>query len=639
MTLRPLRRRQFLGAASAAVATSLLAACGGSQAVVLPTRTPAPSGSAPATTGQTSGSVAAPTVVGQASPSAVPANLPDVPRNQTLIMSVSDSDNQFTDAEVHNPFLPTVTQRTGWHFAFEPFYFYDPVWNDRVSAPPGLTGSKGEIPYQAESYQYTPDFTELTIRLRPTITWSDGQPFTASDVLFTITMLRDNAPDLNFAFDMKNAVKVVQALDPLTVKFTLNAPNPNFMFQYFQWQQDAGLPIVPEHIFKAQSDLKKFTNHDIARGWPVVTGPWKLVFSSPTQKFWDRRDDWWGAKGGFHPLPAIKRIIVLPHYADAKKTQLLSSGEIDCSHYIGPADAKTALSRNPKLQVFNAARKEPFGALDANTAVLKINCAKPPYNDPDIRWALNHALNRKQIVDVGYQGSGDYTVLPLPAYAAMQPYFDAVKDILQQTPIDAYAPQKTATIMQSKGYIKASDGLWAKDGSRFSFSILSVPNRYDALVAVIAQQLRQAGFDATFKSPTNFATLAATGDAEVMMDGQADSVRDPYLSMRQYHSRYAVPLGQTAQYYFRWKNSEYDALIDQMATLPASAPQFMELWHKAMAIWIPNLPALPIVQWYQICPVNTQYWQRWPNTDSPYTTPASWHRGAAGLFLNTIQPA
>lgn len=637
MSMRVLRRRAFLVAASAAAAASLLAACSGSdQAIVLPTKTPAASGSAPALTGQPAAS--SPTAVGQAPSTTVPADILQVPRSQTLIMSVSDSDNQFTDAETHNPFLPVISQRTGWHFAFEPLSFYDPVWTDTVSAPPGLSGSKGEIPYQAESYQFNPDFTELTVKLRPNITWSDGQPFTTSDVVFTINMLRDTAPDLNFSFDMKNAVKDVQALDPLMVKVTLNAPNPSFMFQYFQWQQDTGLPIVPEHIFKGQPDLKKFTNHDLAKGWPVVTGPWKLVFSSPTQKLWDRRDDWWGAKSGFHPLPAIKRIIVLPHFADAKKTQLLSSGEIDCAHYIGPADARTTLGRNPKLQVFNAARKEPFGALDANTAVLKLNCAKPPYNDPDIRWALNHALNRKQIVDVGYQGSGDYTVLPLPAYPAMQPYFDAVKDVLQQYPIDAYDPQKTAAIMQSKGYAKGSDGFWTKDSNRFSFSILSVPNRYDALVAVIAQQLRQAGFDATFKSPTNFATVAATGDAEVMMDGQADSVRDPYLSMRQYHSRYAVPLGQNAQYYFRWKSAEYDAIIEQMATLAAGTPQFMDLWHKAMAIWIPNLPALPVVQWYQICPVNTQYWQRWPNTGIPYTTPASWHRGAAGLFLNTLQP-
>ena len=332
MAMRRLYRREFLVAASAAAAASLLAACGGgnSQEVVLPTKTPAASGSAPATTGQSAAS--SPAVVGQASPAAAPAGVPQVPRNQTLIMSVSDSVDQMNDSEIHNPFLPTA-QRTGWHIAFEPLYFYDSVWNEKASAPPGLTGSKGEIPLPSGEVRINPDFTELTIKLRPGITWSDGMPFTSSDVVFTINMLRDNgaiASTLNFAFDMRNAVKDIVAIDPLTVKFTLNSPNPNFMIQYFQWVQDQGIPIVPEHIFKGQPDLKTFTNHDISKGWPVVTGPWKLVFSSPTQKIWDRRDDWWGAKTGFHPLPAVKRVIILPRYEDPKLTDLAAAGEIEC---------------------------------------------------------------------------------------------------------------------------------------------------------------------------------------------------------------------------------------------------------------------------------------------------------------------
>ena len=69
--------------------------------------------------------------------------------------------------------------------------------------------------------------------------------------------------------------------------------------------------IVPEHIFKGQ-DPQTFTNFDLAKGWPVVTGPYKLVYSDPQQKIWDRRDDWWGAKTGFHPLPAPERMIFLP---------------------------------------------------------------------------------------------------------------------------------------------------------------------------------------------------------------------------------------------------------------------------------------------------------------------------------------
>ena len=67
------------------------------------------------------------------------------------------------------------------------------------------------------------------------------------------------------------------------------------MFTFFQWYQDQGFPIVPKHIFTGQDPLA-FTHKDISKGWPVMTGPWKLVFADPTQKIWDRRDTWWGAR-------------------------------------------------------------------------------------------------------------------------------------------------------------------------------------------------------------------------------------------------------------------------------------------------------------------------------------------------------
>ncbi len=641
MSTRRMHRRGLLGAIGATAAASILAACSSNnQSVDLPTKTSAPSGqavSSPATTGQIKADQ--PTAVGQASPAAVSSGIPQVPRNETLIMSVSDTINQMNDVEVQNPFL-TNAQRTGWHFAFEPFYFYNPFWNAKVSAPPGLTGNNGEIPYQAESYSFNPDYTELAVKLRPNITWSDGQPFTSGDVVYTINMIKENAPDLNFSFDIKNAVKEIVALDALNVKFMLTAPNPNFMLQYFQWVQDQGFPIVPEHVFKVQSDLKKFTNYDIDKGWPVVTGPWKLVFSSSTQKIWDRRDDWWGAKTGFHPLPAMKRIIILPNFEEPKLTQLLSAGEADVTHTLQPSNTKIVLSRNPKVEVFTTDNKPPYGPIEARADILGFNCTKPPYNDPEIRWALNHAINRKQIIDVGFQGASDYTVFPFPSYPVMKPYLDAVQDILQKYPIDAYDPKKTAEIMQKKGYTKDSDGFWAKDGKRLSFVMLSTPGFYENYIPIVTQQLRQAGFDSAYKYPTNYATLAATGDVEVFVGGiTGTATRDPYGNLRQFHSRYVKPNGEAALYPFRWANTDYDKIMDQMSTTPAGTPQFMDLWHKAMEIWIPNLPAIPTVQPHQICPVNTAYWKGWPNEQDPYTSPASWQRGAAALFIDTLKPA
>lgn len=633
-------RRQFLATLSTGALAMLAAACGtNNQPIELPTKTPAPAGQASAAPSAAAPASAAGPATG-ASTAPAPADVPTVPRNQTLILSVSDEINQMADTDIMNPFLLSA-RRTGWHFSYEPFYYYDSVWNDKTSAPPGMKGEKGEIPYQAESYAYNPDYTELTIKLKPNVTWSDGKPFTTDDVIFTINMLKDNAPKLNFSTNIKLWVKDIAAVDKQTVKFSLTQPNPQFMFQFFQWYQDQGFPIVPKHIFEGKDPLA-FTHKDIAQGWPVTTGPWKLVFADPTQKIWDRRDTWWGATTGFRKMPAMKRVIVLPHFEDAKLTQLLAAGEVDATHNLFAADTEVALARNPKLVTFVVSKKPPYGAIDGWVNAVKVNCMAKPFDDKEVRWALNYAMNRKQIIDVGFKGSGDYTVLPFPAYAGMKPYFDSVKDLLEKTPVDVYDPNKTAQIMQSKGYAKNSDGFWSKDGKVLSFTMNNSPGFFLNFAPVIVAQFRQAGFDASFKNPTNAGTLQNEGNVEVWIGGHQGGVRDPYLTLNQFHSRYVLPIGQAVggdNGQNRWTNKEFDAIIDEMSKVAPASSKYMDLYHQAMAIWIPELPTIPTVQWYQICPNNTAYWKGWPNEENPYTTPAGWHRGAAGLFIGALEPA
>jgi peptide/nickel transport system substrate-binding protein len=634
-----LSRRHFVGAGMTALLAAIAAGCA-DQSVPVPTKAPDVAAK-PTTAAQPAGAAPAqPTAAPAAAEASVPSGaqgVPQVPRNETLIMSVSDTLNQFTDVTLQNPFV-TGALRTGWHFAFEPLFFYNPFWSTQVSGPAWNPGKNGEIPYLAEGYEYSGDFRELTVKLRPGVTWSDGKPFTANDVVFTITMLRDNAPRLTWSFDMKHWVKEIAAVNEHTVKFTLNNPNPHFMSSFFMWHMDIGFPMVPEHIFKGQ-DYTTFTNYDLAKGWPITTGPWKLVHSSPEQKIWDRRDDWWGAKTGFRRLPSMKRIVVVPRVDDAKKAQLLASGQVDTTHNIQPADTEVALSRNPKLQVFTADGKAPYGSLDWWTNAMGFNCSKPPFDDAEMRWAINHAIDRKQIIDVGFKGAGQSTVLPFPAYPAMKPYFDSVKPIMDRHPVDAYNPEKTAQIFQKKGYTKDGEGFWTKDGTRFSLVLMLPAGFFQHFAPVIVTQLRRAGIDASFKSPSNASSLMAQGDVDAFLNGHGGGIRDPYRTLFHFHGSQIAPTGQEAPRPHRWKNAEFDSLVDQMGQVPSGSTKFMELYNKAMEIWIPELPVIPTVQWYLICPVNTAYWKGWPTEANPYTAPAMWHRGAATLVINSLEPA
>jgi peptide/nickel transport system substrate-binding protein len=649
MTSRLSRRRFFVSTAGLSL-TVIAVACN-SQAIEIPT---------PSAAASTTGSAAAPASAATAAPAQSASTAPaasavqpaattpqptapvepafqTLPRAETMVISVSDTVGQMTDAGVSNPFLNSQL-RTGWQFLFEPLYFYNAQWTTAVNGPKWSKGTAGEIPYLATNYTYNQDFTQVSVTLRNGVTWSDGQPFTANDVVFTLNMLVQNAPKLVWSSAMKLWIKDVTAVDPHTVNITLTGPNPRFFFDYFAWKGDIGFPIVPEHVFKGQDPLT-FNNQDLAKGWPIATGPWKLVHSTALEKFYDVRPDWWGAKTGFAPLPRPKRVIVIPRYEDAKLSQLLIANQVDATHNIDPADAELVLAKNPKLAVRAPDRSKPWGWISFWANHVGFDCAKPPFNDPEIRWALNYAMSRDQIVSVGFKNDTVKSVLPFAAFPGMQPWFDETKDILTEYPVDTYDLKKTDQIMQSKGYAKDQGGFWAKDGKRFSFVIITQSGFFENFAPVIVALWRKAGFDASYKAASNAGTLETDGTADVWIDGYQGSYKDPYYGLEAFHSRHSAPLGQAADFGYRWNNKDFDALLDQMARLPASDPQFHSLYRQAITLWIKDLPALSTVQWTAICPVDTLYWKNWPSSDYPYTDPQMWQRGQAGLVINTVDPA
>ncbi len=124
------------------------------------------------------------------------AGLANIPRNRTLIMDCAESNicgGQIQDYNSFNPFLPGTTSRTGYNFLYEPLYYYN-AFRDEV------------IPWIATGHEFNDDYTELVVRIREGVEWSDGTPWTAHDVVFTVNMLKDNAPSLTSSTDMANWV-------------------------------------------------------------------------------------------------------------------------------------------------------------------------------------------------------------------------------------------------------------------------------------------------------------------------------------------------------------------------------------------------------------------------------------------------
>ncbi|MBX6771617.1 MAG: ABC transporter substrate-binding protein [Chloroflexi bacterium] len=574
---------------------------------------------------------------GASRPTPTAASLRPVPRNHTLITAGvgGEAPVRFEDVSLQNPFLPGIT-RSGYQVVMEPLFYYNAYHTSTVCGPSWAIGcTDGEIPWLAVSYQYGYDYRSLVISLRDGVTWSDGRPFTARDVIFTIEMLRDSAPDLTWSTDMRQWVQDATALDEHTVLINLTAPNPRFMLAYFMHHQDFGIPIVPEHVFRGQ-DPRTFTNAAPDRGWPVVTGPYRLIYSDPTRKVWDRRDDWWGAVTGFHPLPVPERLIFLPGADEATLADLIIRNEVDTTLNLSIPNIRRVLAANPRITTWTDARP-PYGYVDYWLTGLGFNDTIAPFSDPDIRWAINFAINRDELVGVGYQGAGAVALLPLIDYPALRPYAAAVADLLQRYPVGRFDPQRSAQILLSKGYTRDPAGFWTRNGQRFTLPIVTYSVEED-IARVLVSQLRRAGFDATLTLPPDFLTRIYTGQAPVYVFGHAGGVRDPYFTLRIYQSRYSAPTGQRAVQPYRWRNDQFDALVDQMATVAPSDPRLQSLFHAAMEIWLRELPDIPLVQYYHRIPVSTAYWTGWPNEANPYINLANWHR-TFELIVLSLRPS
>ena len=190
---------------------------------------------------------------------------------------------------------------------------------------------------------------EWTLKLRDGVEWSDGVPFTADDVVFSIQMLLDNAPDLNGSAAMADWVKSVEKVDDLTVKFMLTRPNPRFQLDYFSdriWGYDA--QIMPKHIWEGQDPLT-FKFYDTEKGWPIGTGPYTLSTTGETELSYVRNDNWWGAKSGWMELPEPKKLIWTWGGPEETRTAMMADDQLDSLMDITLGALQALQAQNPNV--------------------------------------------------------------------------------------------------------------------------------------------------------------------------------------------------------------------------------------------------------------------------------------------------
>lgn len=570
----------------------VLAACGGA-APAAPTTSDAPA----------SGTTAE-------QPAAPAAGLKEVARNRTYIFMGGGRAGQFTDHELWNPYAIGSSHQYGPNLIYEPLAFYS-AFADK------------EYLWLAESYEYNEDFTALTIKTRSGIEWSDGTPFSAEDVAFTFTKLKELGSLVNWGVDIQNAVDTAVATDANTVEIKFNQPSPRF-FAFVTYKYDIGVYIVPKHIFENE-DWTTFKAFDIEKGWPITTGPFTLVAASPEQKIYDRRDTWWAADQGLAPMPEIERVVDLPNPPEQQSIQAFINNEIDASFTLAPESFKTIFAGNPNVTT-HSGQEPPYGYLDWWPVSLYINTSVAPFDNPDVRWALSYFIDRQQVVDVGWSGANTISQLPMPPYPPLQRYFDAVQPLLQEYNTSEFNPEKGTALLEKAGFTKNGEGKWLKpDGTPFTFEVLFF-DFLSGMALVITEQLKNQGIDVVPNAPPDAFDRFSSGNYQGAFFGHGGSVRDPYETLRLYQSNSeAVPGGHQVNF-SKWDNPEYDKIVDQVYLTPTDDYEKLEeLFTQAMEIWLPALPDIPLTELYHRIGYNQTYWTNWPTAENAYINGASWH--------------
>lgn len=502
-----------------------------------------------------------------------------------------------TFSQNFNPFSPTAAPMTQ-QAIYESMLIYNPAAGDTV-------------PWLAESWETSGDGLTQTFDLRDGVLWSDGEAFTADDVVFTVDLQRELLGGFDYLADAK-------AVDADTVEFTLSKPYSPALYELGQ------LTLVPEHIWAAEEDPGNFENP-----LPVGTGPYTEVTNFQAQSF-DLlpNPNYW--QEGAQNIPGIRMLA----FAGNDGANLAAiNGDVDWAPQYIPNIQTAFVDRDPEKRHYWF---PPTGSM----INWQLNTTLPMFSDVRVRQALSMALDREQIVDVGMSGytkAADCTGLS-GAYDTWRD--EAVASSCGWASLDLAA---AADLLDAAGYPEGADGTrTTPDGQPFSFTISvgSTSSDWLSVANIIAQNLGELGIQATVDSPDWASVVAGyeTGDFETGIVWSA-AAPTPYQYYRNTMStETVVPVGeQTFDNYHRFGSADADALLSELAS--ASEPEQQAAATSGLQqLFAEQTPVVPLFSGPEWGAYTTERFVGWPTEEDPYATLAT-RSSTTVLVLTKLTPA
>ncbi len=512
--------------------------------------------------------------------------------------------------ENFNPFNQTTAAPSVLHFMYEPLIIFN-----------ALDGGK-PIYRLATAFDYADDLGSITVTLRDGVKWSDGEAFTADDVIKSFDLALSN-PALD-SVGMAQMLSGVDKLDDKTVRFNLATPSSQAMYQIVR------VPIVPEHVWSGVDDPVTFTNPN-----PVGSGPLTEIRRFTPQEYTQCRNaNYWDADSLKVDCMRFPQI--------ANNDQALAAaanGELDWMGSFLPDIDNTYVAKDPEHHSYWL----PGGSLVAFYMNFEAPEAgdKAAFNDVNFRRAVSMAFDREAMVEIAGYGYPTINQYPSGLGRAFHAWNNAEVDEkfggFTQYDIDG------AKALLAEAGFKDIDGdgfVETPDGEQIDLEVI-VPNGWTDWVnscQIAVEGLNAAGIKASVATPE------AAVWTEKLITGEYDmainSVRVGATPFNQYldslHKNNQAKSRFAASRYY---NDELSDLLDKF-TQTSDTEKQMEIMAEVQTIVGEDVPLAYVFnnpRWYQY---NTKRFTGFFNADNPVANPVVHKTNPARLVhLLNLRPA
>ena len=487
-----------------------------------------------------------------------------------------------------NPF--SSSRRQGINFMFEPLQVVNAI--DGKATPFLATGGKIIDP---QTIEYT---------IREGVKWSDGEDFTADDVVFTFNLVKENP-----ALDTLGVWQHIDTIESTDSTVTFHLKEADIPAETIINQQ----LIVPEHIWKDVDDPVKWTNED-----PVGTGPYVIDTIGPNQYTLKKNENYWQKD-----KVAVEKIVAP---ASNKQLDIVNKGYDWAYSFITDVD-KTWVGANKQ---HNHYWFPPGG-----TVSLYPNLTKKPFDDVNFRKGLSYAINRDKIAkdaELGYVDGASQAGLLLPNWE------DWVnEDIPNQGKVEQDT-DKALEYFAKAGYTQKDGKLVDASGKQLELNI-TVPNGYtDWLRGMqsVQSQLGKLGITVKLTQPQPAAYTQAqnNGDFDLIVSsfGGTGSLYQDFNNLL--NSEFATPVGtSTSANFERYKSDEADQLLAQLRAA-ADEDEQKEIVDQLQQIVYDEVPVVTMFYGGLWGLYSDKNFTGWPSEDNPYAPPTTWNSSMLLVVTN-----